>query len=228
VVVAIIPARGGSKRIPNKNVKDFLGSPLISYTIRAAKESNVFDRIIVTTDSQDIAATSRDAGAEVPFMRPAELSDDITPTIPVVLHALEWLLGQGIRIDYFCIMYSNPFITAENVVKAFELLKEKKVASVIPVATYAFPVLRSFRIKEQGSIEFAFPEYAAYRSQDLPETCHDVGQFYWCHGPQFLKSEVILQEDTLPFFVSRHLTQDLDTIEDWKMAEKLYQAFMRK
>jgi pseudaminic acid cytidylyltransferase len=226
MIVAVIPARGGSKRIPGKNTKSFLGRPLISYTVKAAIETDIFDRIIVTTDSEAIAEAAREAGAEVPFMRPAELSDDITPTIPVLLHALNWLQDRDIQIDYFCLMYSNPFTSAKNILRAFELLKAENAVSVIPVTTYAFPIFRSFKINERGSIEFTFPEYVSYRTQDLPEACYDVGQFYWCDGPRFLDKKEILQEKTIPFFVPRYLAQDLDTLEDWEMAEKLYKTFM--
>ena len=128
MIIAIIPARGGSKRIPKKNTKDFLGRPLISYTIQAANESKIFDRIIVTTDSEEIANAAIEAGAEIPFMRPAELSDDITPTIPVLLHTLNWLQERNVKIEYFCLMYANPFTTAKNILGAFELLKTQNAA----------------------------------------------------------------------------------------------------
>lgn len=224
--IAIIPARGGSKRIPNKNIKDFNGKPLIAHSIDAAKESGVFDKIIVSTDSDEIARVATDAGAEVPFMRPVELADDYTPTVPVILHAINWLIECGFIIDYFCCIYPNPFITSENIVVAFKLLKEKNVSSLIPVTTFPFPIFRSFKITKQGTLEYIYPENALVRSQDLPEAYHDVGQFYWCNCKTFLETNNILQPDTLPLIIPRYLSQDLDTPEDWEVAEKIYKAFM--
>ena len=226
MIVAIIPARGGSKRIPNKNIKKFAGHPLITYSINTAVKTKMFDKIIVSTDSERIAEMVKSSGAEVPFIRPAELSDDYTPTVPVLKHAVSWLLKHEFSVDYFCCIYPNPFITAENIVKAFHLIKEKQVSSVIPVTTFSFPVFRGFKITKKGTLEFMFPEYASSRSQDLEETYHDVGQFYWCNSKKIMAAKRILQADSLPFIIPRHLSQDLDTPEDWETAEKLYNAFV--
>lgn len=225
MIVAIIPARGGSKRILNKNIKEFAGRPLIVHSIDAAKASGIFDKIIVSTDSPEIAETAQKAGVEVPFIRPAELADDHTPTVPVIMHAVNWLLEHGFSVEYFSCIYSNPFITSESLVKAFKLLKEKQVSSVIPVTTFPFSIFRGFKITERGTLEFTFPENALVRSQDLPEAYHDAGQFYWCDCKKFLDTQLILQPDTLPLMIPRYLSQDLDTPEDWGVAEKLYRAF---
>lgn len=225
-IVAIIPARGGSKRIPHKNIKPFCGKPMIAYSINAAIKSKIFDKIIVSTDSIEIIETAKAAGAEVPFLRPAEFADDYTPTFPVLKHAVNWLLKREFSIDYFCCIYPNPFVTAGNIVKAFHLIKGKQVSSVIPITTFSFPVFRGFKITKKGTLEFIFPEHASARSQDLPDAYHDVGQFYWCNCKKIMVAERILQVDSLPFIIPRHLSQDLDTPEDWETAEKLYRAFM--
>ena len=224
--VAIIPARGGSKRIPQKNIREFAGRPLIEHSICAAMESDVFDKVVVSTDSDEIAEIALGAGAEVPFTRPAELADDYTPTDPVIMHALSWLLEHDCSINYFCCIYPNPFIRSESLVKGFELLEKKQVSSVIPVTTFPFPIYRAYKVSGRGALEFVFPENANVRSQDLQEAYHDVGQFYWCNCKKYLAVQNILQSDTLPLIIPRYLSQDLDTPEDWELAEKLYQAFM--
>lgn len=225
--VAIIPARGGSKRIPDKNIRLFSGKSLIQYAIDAALSSELFDRIIVTTDSTQIAEIARKAGAEVPFLRPPELSDDFTPTIPVIKHAIEWLNGKDYRVTYCCCIYANPFVTAKNLVSAFELLKQKNATSVLPVTTFPFPIFRSVRINERGCVEFIFPEKSLTRTQDIGEAFHDAGQFYWWNCEQLMAVEQLSILQTLnryPLVVPRHEVQDLDTPEDWIVAEKLFDA----
>ena len=226
MIVAIIPARGGSKRISNKNKKEFAGRPLIAHSISAANEAEIFDKVVVSTDSADIADIARKWGAEVPFMRPADLADDHTPTLPVIMHAIDWLMEHAISVEYFCCIYANPFVTVKNLLGAFYLLKDKQVSSVIPVTTFPFPILRGFKISEKGTLEFIWPEYALSRSQDLPEAYHDAGQFFWCDCKKVLVAKQILQSDSLPLIIPRYLSQDLDTPEDWEMAEKLYHTFM--
>ena len=225
-VVAIIPARGGSKRIPNKNIKMFAGRPLIVHSLDAAKKSMVFDRIIVSTDSSEIAEIAQKAGAEVPFMRPPELADDYTPTIPVLKHALNWLMSHNCMVEYFCCIYANPFITSKNLISAFDLLKEKQVTGVIPVTTFEFPIFRGIKISEDSSLEYIFPKYASSRSQDLHEAYHDVGQFYWWDCKKYMAAKEIALVDRIPYIIPRHLCQDIDTPEDWDIAEKLYNAFV--
>jgi len=227
--LAVIPARGGSKRIPKKNIRLFAGKPLISYAISAAIQSELFDEVVVTTDSEEIAEVAGDFGAKIPFRRPAELSDDFTPTFPVLKHAVKWFVDRGEKIDYFCCIYANPFITASNLKKAFRVLKEKNATSVVPVTTFPSPIFRSYKINEEDQLEFIFPEYSLTRSQDLSEAYHDVGQFYWWNCEKFLRTENIkqLQKDKRHYFViPRHVAQDLDTPEDWDIAEKLYTIFV--
>lgn len=226
--VAIIPARGGSKRISGKNIKLFAGKPLISYPIRAARESGLFDRIIVSTDSPEIAEIAVKEGAEVPFIRPPDLADDFTPTIPVIKHAIRWLNSNNCSVDYCCCIYANPFITAGNLAAAFELLEEKRATSVIPVTTFPFPIYRSVKINDQGALEFIFPEKSLTRTQDLEEAFHDAGQFYWWNCETLMATEEIarLQKmNRFPLVIPRSQVQDLDTPEDWVVAESLFNSF---
>jgi len=227
--IALIPARGGSKRIPNKNIKLFAGKPLISYPIRAARDSGLFDRIIVSTDSIEISEIAEKEGAEVPFTRPPELADDFTPTIPVIKHAIRWLNGNSCSVDHCCCIYANPFVTSGNLVAAFGVLKEKRAASVIPVTTFPFPIFRSVRINKQGAVEFIFPEKSLTRTQDLEEAFHDAGQFYWWNCETLMATEEISrlqQMNRFPLVIPRSQVQDLDTPEDWIVAEKLYSLFV--
>ena len=222
--IAIIPARGGSKRIPGKNIKPFLGKPLIAYAIEAAIESGFFDHVIVSTDSEEYAEVSRRHGAETPFMRPDELSGDFVATQPVIDHALDWVRDNWGPVERYCQFYANPFITAETIHEGYKFLRAKKANCVLGVAEFPYPVLRAFKHNEQGGVEYAFPEYAASRSQDLPVLFHDAAQFYW-HELTDLPAnrETSLN---LPYFLPRHTVVDIDTPEDWEIAEKVYKAFM--
>lgn len=229
--VALIPARGGSKRIPNKNIKAFRGLPLIAYPIKAAIESRLFERIIASTDSREIAEIARQEGAEAPFMRPPELADDFTPTIPVIKHALQWLNQNACKADYCCCIYANPFVTAENLIAAFDLLNLKRATSVIPVTTFPFPIFRSVKINELGALEFIFPEKSLTRTQDLDEAFHDAGQFYWWNCESLMETEEISKLQRLnryPLVIPRSQVQDLNTPEDWIVAERLYSQFVIK
>ncbi|MBI9109633.1 pseudaminic acid cytidylyltransferase [Maridesulfovibrio ferrireducens] len=222
--VAIIPARGGSKRIPKKSIRPFLGKPLIAYAIEAARESGFFDHIIVSTDSEEFAEVVKEYGAEVPFMRPAELAGDFVATAPVIEHALGWVkenLGQPER---FCQFFANPFITAETLRGGYKLMREKKANCVLGVTEFAYPILRAFKLNEQGGVQYAFPEYASSRSQDLPTFFHDAAQFYWQELTDLPSDRT--EALNLPYFLPRHMAVDIDTIEDWEIAERLYKAFV--
>jgi pseudaminic acid cytidylyltransferase len=224
-VVAIIPARIGSKRIPKKNIKFFLGKPIIAYSIEAALETKLFDRIVVSTDSQEVAKIAKSYGAEVPFLRPAELSDDFTGTDAVILHALNWLIGHGTSIEYVCCIYATaPLIHSEYVRKGLELLKEKKAATAFSVTTYPFPIYRSLKINEEGRLQMIWPDYMNGRSQDLSEVYHDAGQFYWANVKSYLIEKKFYSGDAIPIVLPRYLVQDIDTEEDWKRAEAMYKA----
>jgi pseudaminic acid cytidylyltransferase len=228
-VVAIIPARGGSKRIPGKNVRPFLGRPLIAYSIAAACESRLFDRILVSTDSEEIARVATELGAEAPFRRPAELSDDHTPTDPVLQHALRWLESQGTPADYFCCIYATaPFVRAEDIRRGFQLLRDTGAATAFSVTSFPYPIFRALRIVPDGRVEMFWPENFAKRSQDLREAFHDAGQFYWADTKRYWEEGRLFGSNAVPVILPRHLVQDIDTEEDWVRAERLYIAHQER
>jgi len=223
--VAIIPARGGSKRIPKKNVKIFHGRPMIEWPIKEALASGVFDKVVVSTDSQEIADVARVAGAEVPFMRPPELSDDYTPTAPVIVHALEFLQQQNIEVEYACCIYATtPFIRKEFLRLGVDKLQEHGASSAVSVTSFPFPIYRALKFTEAGFLQWCWPEYEMTRSQDLPEAYHDAGQFYWLDCKHFMEVQRLYNDDTVPVVLPRHLVQDLDTLEDWCRAEYMMKA----
>ena len=221
-ILAVITARGGSKRIPGKNIKPFAGRPMIAWPIEAAKASGIFDRIVVSTDSEEIAAVARGLGAEVPFLRPAELSDEFTPTAPVFEHAIRWFLDAGVPIRKACCIYPTaPFLSASDLRAGYDLVVNAGAPAAISVTTFDFPILRSFRIEEDGSLAFNWPEYALTRSQDLPDFLHDAGQFYWFDVPSFLEGRKLVMPGTKPVILPRTRVQDIDTPEDWEKAEAM-------
>lgn len=227
--LAIIPARGGSSRIPGKNIKNFAGKPIIAYSIEAAKASKVFDRIIVSTDSDEIAKVAIAYGAEIPFIRPKELSDDHTPTAPVIVHAIQWLKDRGQVFEFACCIYATaPFIQPEFIKEGYETIVRYNVTSVFSVTTYSFPIFRSLRITDEGNLAMFWPEYEMSRSQDLPEAYHDAGQFYWLKVDSFLKSGKVYTSDSMPVILPRYLVQDIDTPEDWITAEKMFKVLQEK
>jgi len=227
--VAVIPARGGSKRIPGKNIKNFAGKPIISYSIEAAKNCGIFNRIIVSTDCDKIAEVSQSAGAEVPFVRPSELSDDNTPTAPVLEHALKWLESEGCSVKYLCCIYPTaPFVRSEDLIKGYKLLVENNVSSVFSLTEFEFTIFRGLKINDEGFIEMFWPEHELSRSQDLPTAFHDAGQFYWLDSEKFLKNKKLYAEDAKPVILPRVLVQDIDTLEDWEIAEIMYEACKKK
>jgi pseudaminic acid cytidylyltransferase len=222
---AVIPARGGSKRIPNKNIKLFAGKPIIAYSIEVAQLTGIFDRIFVSTDSESIARVAQQFGAEVPFLRPAALSDDHTPTAPVVAHTLNWLAANGSPAAYVCCIYATaPFVRPEYVTEGYRLLTAHRVSSVFSVTSFPFPIFRALKIAGDGHMAMWWPEYELTRSNDLPATYHDAGQFYWLDCRVFLQSQKMYGRDALPVIVPRYLVQDIDTPEDWETAEHMFQA----
>jgi pseudaminic acid cytidylyltransferase len=222
-VVAIIPARGGSKRIPGKNIRRFCGKPIIAYAIEAAKACGLFDRIICTTDSSEIARVARENGAEVPFERPAELSSDYAGTDEVLIHALHWLAEHGQPADYACCIYATaPFIQDAHLRRGLAVLREQQGACAFPVTTYPYTIFRSLKRNARGRAEWIWPENRDKRSQDFPEAFHDAGQFYWVDVVQCLQAGKIPDDDAIPLIIPRYLVQDIDTEEDWDMAERLY------
>ena len=229
MVVAVIVARGGSKRIPNKNIRYFFGKPMLAWPINAAKQSGIFDRIVVSTDSEEIASIAQDWGAEVPFMRPNELADDHTPTAPVLLHAIEALEAEGDNVALACCIYpTSPFLLPEYLCQGFEVLKLSGAPAALSVTTFDFPILRGFKRCEDGSIMFNWPEYELTRSQDLPEFYHDAGQFYWVNSVVFKESGRLIMPGTRPVILPRKRVQDLDTPEDWEAAELMAQVLLQQ
>lgn len=221
--ICIIPARGGSKRIPRKNVKLFHGKPMISWSITAALESKVFDRVIVSTDDPEIVKAALSSGGEVPFVRPKELSDDMTPTVPVIQHAISELEKNGEVHEAVCCLYATaPFVTPNDIEGAFNLLERSKSEFCFPVTTFPFPIQRAVRIKPDGFIEMLNPEYANTRSQDLEEIYHDAGQFYWGTLEAWKSGRPIFNSKAAPFIIPRYRVQDIDTLEDWNRAEALF------
>jgi N-acylneuraminate cytidylyltransferase len=220
--VAIIPARGGSKRIPRKNLKPFDGVPMIVRSIRTALDSGLFERVVVSTDDAEIADVARAHGAEVPFLRPAELADDFAGTAPVIVHALQQLPD----FEYACCVYATaPLLQTRYLRQGLELLEQHPDKSfAFSVCSFGFPVQRALTLDGQGALQALYPEFRNIRSQDLPEAYQDAGQFYWGRSDAWLRGEVIYSPASLPVMLPRHLVQDIDTLEDWKRAEYLYAA----
>ena len=227
--VAIIPARGGSKRIPRKNIKLFCGKPIIAYSIMAAKKTNLFDKIIVSTDDHEIAETALDWGAEVPFIRPENLADDYTTTLDVIKHALDWLNKNDVGCHFACCIYATaPFVRISDLKKGYKLVRDSDFYFSFPITTFPSPIFRALKLAENNSLEMFWPEHLNTRTQDLTEAYHDVGQFYWGKAEVFLKSDSIFAERSSPVIIPRYLAQDIDTPEDWKQAELLYQTLHPK
>lgn len=223
--VAIIPARGSSKRIPDKNIKDFCGKPIIAYSITAALDSGLFDRVIVSTDSQAIADVAIQYGAQVPFIRPVALSNDMVGTVPVVAHALQWLKDQQHPHDHACCIYATaPFVQSSYLRQGLDLIRKTQTHMSFSVTTFAFPILRSLRVNDSGTLEPNWPEYEQYRSQDLPQSYHDAGQFYWYDVKQLLRTNQAPYTGAVPVVLPRYLVQDIDTLEDWQRAQLMYKA----
>jgi pseudaminic acid cytidylyltransferase len=227
--VAIIPARGGSKRIPKKNIKQFAGLPLIAYSIEVAKKSGIFEHIIVSTDDAAIAEIAEQYGAQVPFIRPVSLSDDITGTRDVTNHAIEWVKKNIGEPKFCCAIYATaPFLQAEYLQQGLQALIDNSDKSfAYSVTSFAFPIQRALLMKEGYALP-AFENDIAKRSQDLPEAYHDAGQFYWGRTEDYLSAKPFFSEYGIPIILPRHLVQDIDTPEDWYCVELMYAAYMAK
>jgi len=226
--VAIIPARGGSKRIPRKNIRLFAGKPIIAWSIEAAIDSGLFDSVVVSTDDAEIADVAKQHRAEIPFLRPKELADDFTGTNDVVKHAIRWFNEQGQAIDYACCIYATaPFVQAHYLREGFDKLISSGKSFAFSVTTFPFPVQRALRINPDGCVEAIWPENIFKRSQDLEEAYHDAGQFYWGRAAAFLENVVTFSPASVPMILPRYLVQDIDTIEDWKKAELMFEAWQQ-
>ncbi len=225
--LAIIPARGGSKRIPGKNIRPFCQKPLIAYSIEAAAQSGLFEKIIVSTDSEEIAEIAHRYGADVPFLRPAHLSDDHTGTRPVTNHAIEYCREHFFEPEFNCCIYATaPFLQAKYLKQGLEALKiqSDKLFS-FSVTSFPFPIQRAIALRD-GHVEPMYPNDIWKRSQDLEEAFHDAGQFYWGTTQGYLSDKAIFSSESIPVVLPRHLVQDIDTHEDWNRAELMYKAYL--
>ena len=224
--VAIIPARGGSKRIPRKNIRPFAGKPMIAWSIQAALASGLFGRVIVSTDDSEIAEVARGFGAEVPFVRPPELADDLTSTQVVMRHALAQVRGAPPQATHACCIYATaPFIRAEDLQLGHRRLVESGRTYAFAVTSFEFPIQRALRVDASGDVEPMFPEHIEARSQDLDEAFHDAGQFYWGTADAFASQSPIFAAHSRPFLIPHDRVQDIDTDADWRRAEVLFRCF---
>lgn len=224
--IAIITARGGSKRIPRKNIKEFCGRPIVEYSIRAALDAGIFDEVMVSTDDEEIAQIAKRAGASVPFMRSDATANDYATTSDVIREVLECYEKQGKSFAYACCIYPTaPFVTGDKLKQAMERLVCDKKDSVMPVTAFSFPPLRGMKL-ENGNVMYKWPEYASCRSQDLEEIYHDCGQFYALNIEAFIKSGKLVTDNTGAIIVSELEVQDIDNEVDWKLAEIKYQMML--
>lgn len=220
--LAIIPARGGSKRIPRKNIKDFLGKPIINYAIKAALDSKLFSDVIVSTDDREIANVAEKYGASVPALRSSEHSSDIAVIADVIEEVLKRQTATGQTYEFVCCIYATaPFVTPENLRSSFELIKNSKAETVLTVVKNSYPIQRSL-LKIGSFLVLERPEYKNTRSQDLPTTFHDAGQFFWIRTSSFLKHHEIFNNKTVGYIINEFEAHDIDTFEDWEIAKKKY------
>ena len=220
--IAVIPARGGSKRIPRKNIKLFCGKPMIAWSIAVAKSSGLFEHVIVSTDDAEVAEVARQWGAEVPFMRPEVLSNDYAATTPVIAHATQWALDQGFDVTAVCCIYSTaPFVQIDDLKRGWDALESGDWDYAFTVTDFAAPIFRSFKQTAEGGIEMFFPEHFDTRSQDLPVALHDAGQFYWGRPAAWLEGKRIFDRHSKSLVIPRWRVQDIDTEEDWIRAESI-------
>jgi N-acylneuraminate cytidylyltransferase len=222
---AIIPARGGSKRIPRKNIRQFHGRPMIAWTIDTAINSGLFSNVIVSTDDAEIAAIAQEHGAQVPFLRPADFSNDYATTKDVMRHAVTWLAKNQIESDFVCCLYATaPFLQAEDVVKGLRALQESTADYAYAVTEFDYSPHRALIKNQNGQVSLEKPELAAVRSQDLPSLVHDAGQFYWAKTETWLRQQEVLSSAGIGIEIPRSQAQDIDNEEDWKLAEALFVA----
>ena len=223
--ICVIPARAGSRRIPRKNIKEFNGKPIIAYSIEAALKSNCFSQVIVSTDDDEISEVAKKYGAHVPFVRPDELSNDYVGTIPVIKHTIEWMEDNNNYIENVCCLYATaPFIQSKIISKAYQQLKNSSADYCFSVTSFAFPIQRAIRIVHGDKVEMFNPEHFDTRSQDLEESYHDAGQFYWGKAQAFKAELPLFSEVATPYVLPRYLVQDIDTMEDWIRAEAMYRV----
>lgn len=222
--LAVIPARDGSKRIPGKNIRDFAGKPMISYAIEAAQATGLFDHLVVSTDSAEIGEIARAAGAETPFVRPSELADDHTPTVPVIAHAVRACLELGWQASSVCCIYpAVPLIRSQDIADALDVLERGPASYVFPVTPYSSPIQRALRRGGDGRISSFYPQYREVRTQDLAPAFHDTGQFYWGWAQSWL-DELGIHANGASIVLPEWRVVDIDTADDWKRAEFIYRS----
>jgi pseudaminic acid cytidylyltransferase len=222
--IAIIPARGGSKRIPRKNIKEFNGKPIIAWAILAAQKSGIFDHVVVSTDDDEIKLISERYGAIVPFIRPAGISDDQTPTVPVISHAVKEIDKLYGHVEYVCCIYPcSPLLLSSDLIEAFNMLESTEADFVYPIVEYPHPIFRSMRKSKNGKMEFLYPEYELTRTQDLESVFHDAGQFYWGKAEAWRELKK-MHTDGIGMEIPSYRVVDIDTEDDWKRAELLSQS----
>ena len=227
--IAIIPARCGSKRLPGKNIKEFCGKPIIAYSIETALKANIFNKVIVSTDDIKIAEIAKRYGAEIPFLRPKDISDDFTTSLEVMEHSVRWCTEnfQEKIVKVCCLYPTAPFVTANHLNKAVELLKDD-VKYVISSTEFSFNIFRAFKINDNDRTQMFWPDNFAKRSQDLEKAYHDAGMFYIGKPEAFLQKRPFFDTYSVPYLLPHYLVQDIDTYEDWERAELMYKLIMEK
>ena len=225
--IAIIPARGGSKRIPRKNIRPFNGRPIIAWSIRAARQSGLFRHVLVSTDDHEIAEVARQCGAEVPFVRPAELADDYSTTGEVMAHAVRWAGEQGWPLEAACCIYATaPFIRPEDLAAGLEQLRSGHWNYVFSATEFSAPIFRAFKKEENGGLAMFFPQHYKTRSQDLPTALHDAAQFYWGLPDAWRNEQPIFAAHSTIINIPRWRSIDIDTEDDWCRAELMASELM--
>ncbi len=223
--VCIIPARGGSKRILRKNIREFCGLPMIAWPIQIARESGLFNHIVVSTEDEEIAGIAKAYGAEVPFSRPMDLANDYTATRPVIINAIEELGKINVAPDYVCVIYPTaPFLQVDDLKHGFEQLILKNATFAFSVTNFSYPIQRALKINPTGSISMYQPEYRMARSQDLDAAYHDAGQFYWGQTEAFLVGDEVFSSLSVPIILPNWRVHDIDTEEDFVRAELIFEA----
>lgn len=225
VKIAVIPARGSSKRIPRKNIRDFCGKPMIAWSIGVANQCDLFEHIIVSTDDDEIANVAMSFGATVPFKRPPELADDHAGTTEVIAHATRWALEQGWPLETVCCLYATaPFIRADDLRTGLALLQSGSWAYSFTATHYASTIFRAFQQGPDGGVQMFFPEHFTKRSQDLPQALHDAGQFYWGRPDAWIDGKHLFDRHSIALIIPRWRVQDIDTEDDWVRAELLWRV----
>lgn len=227
--ICIIPARGGSKRIPKKNIKEFNGQPVIAYSIKAALNSGCFDQVVVSTDDEDIAKIAQSLGASTPFVRPNELSDDHAGTLPVIQHTIQWFESRDIQLEKACCLYATaPFVSSKAINESLDQMVDANADYCFSATRFEFPIQRAIKINTNNRVQMFTPEFYNSRSQDLEEAYHDAGQFYWGNVKTFLDGVDFFSEVATPYIIPKYLVQDIDTMEDWVRAEAMHRVLMER